>query len=157
MGWFSPATHLSAQASTVLTELATSGSSEDAGVADTLNTIAQNGEDSATDEYILGCAEQMLAAAVQVIQALRAKAIVRVHPTTESRQLCCPICIQHVALMYVEEIENARQQLDIENDAAYFEALYKTDGLDDGRYFYLYCDVCAGKFQPPDGMELTFV
>jgi len=71
MGWFTAAPELSDKASEVLTQLAESGQSESIDVADCLNTIAENGEEQAADEYLVGCAEEMIEAAQAVITALK--------------------------------------------------------------------------------------
>lgn len=63
MGWFDPAEGLSDKAREVLERLANSGSSEAAGVADCLNTIASNGDAQEEDYYLLGCAEEIVEAA----------------------------------------------------------------------------------------------
>jgi hypothetical protein len=71
MGWFNPAEDLSDKAREALQGLADSCSSEAAGVADTLNTIAENGEEQATDEHLVGCAEEIRDYAVSFIQEVR--------------------------------------------------------------------------------------
>jgi hypothetical protein len=71
LSWFTPCEELSAQASEILTSLATSGQSESAAVADCLNTIAENGGIQATDAYLVCCAEMIIEAAQDVITALR--------------------------------------------------------------------------------------
>lgn len=63
MSWFTPAEGLSQKALESLKGLADSGSSEYSGVADTLNTIAENSDEQASDEHLIGCAEQIIEAA----------------------------------------------------------------------------------------------
>lgn len=71
MGWFTPADGLSDKAQAALQRLADCGSSEAAGVADTLNTIAENGDGQETDEHLVGCAEEIRDYAVSFIQEVR--------------------------------------------------------------------------------------
>jgi hypothetical protein len=63
MSWFTEAKGLSSKARNSLKSLAESGQSEYAGVADILNTIAQNGREYARDEFLAGCANQIIEAA----------------------------------------------------------------------------------------------
>lgn len=70
MGWFNPSDELSAKAEHTLRGLADSGSSEAATVADCLNTIADNGDEQAEDEYLAGCAEQIAGHALAVAYEL---------------------------------------------------------------------------------------
>lgn len=71
MPWFVPASALSPNAEEILRELANSGSSESSGVAEILNTIAEDGDESATDEYLIVCAEEIINAAQAFIDRLR--------------------------------------------------------------------------------------
>lgn len=64
--------HLSPQSSAILNQLFHAGDSQSRAVADCLNTIADNGDDSATDPYLISCAEEIRDAATAVIDALRA-------------------------------------------------------------------------------------
>ena len=59
MSWFCPAPGLSDKVHNTLQNFVDSCSSEAAAVADCLNTIASNGGDQATDEYLIGCAEEI--------------------------------------------------------------------------------------------------
>lgn len=62
--------NLSAKMQEILEELDSSGSSEAIAVADCLNTIAENGDDQATDEHMLCCAEEIRDYAQRVIDNL---------------------------------------------------------------------------------------
>ena len=53
-----------------LQELFMSGDSQAYAVADCLNDIASNGDEKATDEFLVTCAEEIIAAADRVIQAV---------------------------------------------------------------------------------------
>lgn len=64
--------HLSPQAATILHQLSNAGDSQSRAVADCLNTIAENGDDSAADSSLIVCAEEIRDAATAVIDALRA-------------------------------------------------------------------------------------
>lgn len=70
MSWFNPAEALSEKAEKLFTELADSNQSETIGVVECLNTIAWNGEEQATDAYLVGCAKEMREAAQRVIDEL---------------------------------------------------------------------------------------
>jgi len=59
MGWFAPAVGLSKKAEEVLREMADSGASEGAGVAEILNTIAENGDGQEADGHLLSCAREI--------------------------------------------------------------------------------------------------
>jgi len=71
MSWCTPADVLSPNAKQVLTDMASNGSSEAAAVADCLNTIASNGEEQATDRYLVGCAEEIRDYAIRFINLMR--------------------------------------------------------------------------------------
>ena len=60
MSWFSPAAGLSDEAKTALRSMAESSSSEAAGVADILNTIAENCGGSETNEFLAACAQEVI-------------------------------------------------------------------------------------------------
>ena len=70
MSNLTPAAGLSAAAATVICQLAESGQSESYAVADCLNTIAENGGDSATDEHLLACVDELIDAANRVKHVL---------------------------------------------------------------------------------------
>ena len=70
MSWFIPSDNLSNKARKVLNQLAESGSSEAAGVADILNTIAENDKESAKDAFLVTCAEEIRDYANEIIIAL---------------------------------------------------------------------------------------
>ncbi len=65
-----PSAGCSADAHAILTHLFQSGQSEDYGVADILNTIASNDGDLATDDHLVGSAEQIIEAALAFIVAV---------------------------------------------------------------------------------------
>jgi hypothetical protein len=62
--------NLSRKAAAILQQLFTSGDSQSLAVADCLNSIADNGEDSASDAYLVACAKEIRDAANAVITAL---------------------------------------------------------------------------------------
>jgi len=70
MGWYHPAPGLSDKAKAVFKELVSSCSSEAAGVVECLNTIAENGEDQATDAFLADCAFAMRDFCQRVVNAL---------------------------------------------------------------------------------------
>lgn len=74
MSWFNPADGLSVRTETLLKEMAESGSSENSGVADILNTIASNSPEQATDVHMLCCAAEIRDAADAFIKQLKGKA-----------------------------------------------------------------------------------
>lgn len=55
----------------ILEELEDSGTSESLAVADCLLSIAENGEESDEDEFLLGCAEEIRNSAQSVIDRMR--------------------------------------------------------------------------------------
>ena len=61
---------ISAPIAAELEAMFNSGSSEQYAVADCLNTIAENGEDQATDEHLVACAEEIRNAAQRVISVI---------------------------------------------------------------------------------------
>lgn len=71
MTWFSPADGLSEKAEATLKEMAESGSSETSGVADILNTIAENGDGMQEDFFLLNCAEEIIEAAKRFIDDVK--------------------------------------------------------------------------------------
>lgn len=71
MSNLTPAAWLSAAAADVIRELADSGQSEAYAVAECLNTIAENGEESATDDHLAACADELIAAATRFKQAIQ--------------------------------------------------------------------------------------
>lgn len=68
MSWFEPAENLSPKTRVFLQKLAQCGQSEASSVADILNTIAQNDKESATDAFLVLCAEQIIEAAQAFIR-----------------------------------------------------------------------------------------
>lgn len=68
MAWFNPNENLSPEAAAALKQLADCGESEAAAVAETLNDIASNDAESAADEFLIGCAQQIIEAAKSFIQ-----------------------------------------------------------------------------------------
>ena len=62
--------NVSEKAAEILDEFANSGSSETAGVAEILGTIAENGSGSETDEYMIACAGEIRSAAAAFISRL---------------------------------------------------------------------------------------
>lgn len=71
MSNLTPAAGLSVAAADVIRELADSGQSEAYAVAECLNTIAENGEESATDAHLAACADELIAAATRFKQAIQ--------------------------------------------------------------------------------------
>ncbi len=71
MSWFNPAKELSDKTREALKIMAESGSSEAAGVADILNTIAENGGEQTSDEYLIACAEEVKDAVQAFINAMK--------------------------------------------------------------------------------------
>lgn len=69
---FEATENLSERAQEIINELFDSGSSESHAVADCLNTIAENGNDQATDKHLVCCSEQIIAAAQRVIDGISA-------------------------------------------------------------------------------------
>lgn len=59
MGWLAIASDLDPKTEGIIRELADSGSSESAAVAEALNDIASNGSDQADPEYLAACAENI--------------------------------------------------------------------------------------------------
>jgi hypothetical protein len=55
----------------VLTRMSQSGSSEAEAVAECLNTIAENGEGSETDEHLVACAQEIIDWAQSFIDEVR--------------------------------------------------------------------------------------
>lgn len=76
MGWFTPDDKLSPIARQILTALAECGESEAAAVAEALNTIASNDEESATDDFLVGCAQQLIEAAQHFINKVKGEPVV---------------------------------------------------------------------------------
>lgn len=70
MSWFNPARHLSRKAKRVLEGMTAASSSETNAVVDCLNTIAENGAEYATDESLVGNAEEILGAAREFIEGM---------------------------------------------------------------------------------------
>jgi hypothetical protein len=73
MSWFVPAEGLSDKARQALEDLANSGQSEAAGVADCLNTIAENGDGQEEDNHLLNCADEIIAAARAFVARVKPK------------------------------------------------------------------------------------
>jgi len=65
------ADELSDKASLKLTEMLDSYDAQQLIVAEGLNTIASNGAEQATDEFLIGCAEEIIAAAQDFIHTMR--------------------------------------------------------------------------------------
>ena len=65
---FDTSEHLSAKAAAVIQELGDSGDSQAFAVADCLNSIAENGGSQSADEYLIGCAKEIIAAARRFIE-----------------------------------------------------------------------------------------
>ena len=72
---------LSPHAARILSQLMQSGQSEDAGVADILNTIALNDADSVSDEFLRTCAQEIIEAAHTFL-----------HATAEPQIIHCITC-----------------------------------------------------------------
>jgi len=70
MSWFVPAPAISDAARKLFQRMVDAGSSEGSGVVETLNTIAENGEEQSTDEFLAGCAEEMRGWCEEVIKTL---------------------------------------------------------------------------------------
>lgn len=68
---FDTSENLSAKAAEELQELGDSGDSQAFAVADCLNTIAENGGDQSTDEYLIGCAQEIITAAQRFIDEVQ--------------------------------------------------------------------------------------
>lgn len=68
MSCFNPTEDISKKAKESLETLAESGSSEQFGVADILNTIAGNGEDQVEDKYLIGCAYKIMGIRTMLIK-----------------------------------------------------------------------------------------
>jgi hypothetical protein len=62
--------NLSPNAKAILDQLFNVGDSQSLAVAECLNTIAENGEDSASDGYLVVCAQEIRDAATTVMKAL---------------------------------------------------------------------------------------
>ena len=63
--------YLSKKAAALIDELIESGDSQSLAVGECLDTIAGNDEESATDEFLLVCAEEIKTAAEYAISVLR--------------------------------------------------------------------------------------
>lgn len=63
--------NLSPKAKTILDQLFNSGDSQSLAVAECLSSIADNGADSASDAWLVVCAQEIRDAASSVIKALR--------------------------------------------------------------------------------------
>lgn len=68
---FQTAPGVSPDVAAALDSMAISGSSETIAVAECLNTIAENGDEQATDDFLLGCAEELIEAARGFIRRVR--------------------------------------------------------------------------------------
>jgi hypothetical protein len=71
MSRFHPAEGLSERARSALKRMAESGSSEAYSVAEALNTIAENDDESAADEFLVACAREIRGWAVHFIEEVR--------------------------------------------------------------------------------------
>ena len=69
---FDTSENLSAKVAEVIQELGDAGDSQALAVAECLNTIAENGGDQSTDEYLIGCAQEIIAAAQRFIDEVQA-------------------------------------------------------------------------------------
>lgn len=68
MSWATSSKHLSSTARSALKSLDSCGSSEAAAVCDCLTTIAENDEEQAQDDYLAGCAEEIVGYALRFIK-----------------------------------------------------------------------------------------
>lgn len=68
---FHTSENLSAKVAEVIQELGDSGDSQAFAVADCLNTIAENGGDQSTNEYLIGCAQEIITAAQRFISEVQ--------------------------------------------------------------------------------------
>lgn len=73
MSWFIPEEGLSEKARESLVCMAASGSSEESGVAEILNTIAGNSAEQCSDEHLLACAHEISASALSFIKEVGGK------------------------------------------------------------------------------------
>lgn len=59
--------------------------------------------------------------------------------------------------VYVEDIQNARKVLSVEDGKLVIDGLYKTDGYDDGENSRLQCCSCCTEYALPRNLETEFV
>lgn len=71
MGWFTAHPNLSLKTAEMLESMAYSGASEAASIAQALNEIASNDTESAQDEFLAACAEELAHYAMEVANALQ--------------------------------------------------------------------------------------
>ena len=74
MSWFCVASGMSDNAKDILRDMVTACSSEASAVAECLNTIAENGEEQASDTFLIGCAEEIRDWAQEFITRMQANA-----------------------------------------------------------------------------------
>jgi hypothetical protein len=70
MSYEAPSDNLSLNAKAILDQLFNADDSQSLAVAECLNTIAENGEDRASDAYLVVCAQEIRDAATTVMKAL---------------------------------------------------------------------------------------
>lgn len=85
MSNFTAAEGLSEKAARILEEMAESGDSQRSGVADILNTIAENGEGQEEDGFLATCAEEIRAAAQDFIDQVEGT-------NDKDKKVRCPRC-----------------------------------------------------------------
>lgn len=89
MSWFNANENLSRKAKKILEELAEQGCTEASAVAETLNDIASNGDESATDKALAECAHEIAGWARNAERRLTKKKKTKKNPAKKCRCTEC--------------------------------------------------------------------
>lgn len=117
MGWFSPASGLSNKAEQSLRHLAESGQSEAAGVADILNTIAENSEEQALNEHLVDCSGQIIEAAEGFIRDVHGSDAVQSRVPFNREELLIIFEAARIAMADGEVFDRIAEDMDLADEA----------------------------------------